>query len=230
MADISQLRLREKLRINEEIRLNQKYNELDSATLARFRSVTADKYALTQTEKLTAKVNERTLELESLTKRLNTLESGELDEELLLAVKNNTQVAKEKHSEYIQAKIDKKKLEEEDSAMSKKYYDKERQGDKLNKEYYYKGALRHFDKAQESLPDWMKSELTNMPNNEGVVWKSVHFYGMKPPNNHPYTQVTEYKKGLKVIHRWDNNTMSIYEKKGGGREVLVSQEMRRKVG
>lgn len=229
MADIAQLRLREKTLINEEIRMNQKYNELDSASLARFRSVTADKYALTQTEKLTNNVKERTSLISDLETRLSLLETGELDSELLKTVKANTQLANQKHLEHVNAKKAEKKLKEEDAAMSKAYYNKERQGDRLDKSYYYNSSLRHFNKAEDTLPEWMRTDLEKMPNNEGIIWKNVYFFGLNPPNNNPYTQVTEYKKGLKIIQRWDSTWLSVYEKKGREREVMVSQTPRKKI-
>jgi hypothetical protein len=229
MADIDQLKLHEKTRINEEIRMNQKYNELDCASLTRFRASGADKYTLTQTEKLTVKVNDRTQFITEMEERLVKLEMGELDADLLKTVKDNTKVAKEKHDEYVVTKKLKAAQKAEDAALSKEFYDKERKNDKLSKSYFYNSSLRHFNKAEDTLPEWMKSELANMANNDGIIWKSVYFFGLKHRNGNPFTQVTEYKKGLKIIHRWDTTTMSIYEKRGRDREILVSREPRKKI-
>lgn len=227
MSDIARIRLTEKNRITEELRLASKYNDIDTASLARFKGGNgADLFIKKQTEKLTEKVSERNKQIEDMQIRLGRLESGDLDDELLSKIKQNTKDTKAKHNVYLAQKAKKKEEEEEDSKFGKKMYDLDRKSDKEQKSYYFNSALRHFNKAEDTLPDWMKHDLERMGNNEGYIWKSVHFYGHREPNNRGYTQVTEAKKGVKVITRWWKDRLQVIEKRGRGPEVVVHEEPR----
>jgi hypothetical protein len=228
MSDINQIRLTEKNRVKEALRMAVKYNDIDTASLARFRSANAsDPFIIKQTEKLTAKVEERGRELIDLEERLVKLESGELDEELLSHIKENTKISAEKHNVYLEKKAIKKKEKAEDSAFGKKMHDLDRKAGRQDKSYFFDSSLKHFNKAEDTLPDWMKRDLDNMPNNEGFVWKNVQFYGRKPRNKSQWSQVTEARKGMKIITRWCKDRIQIVEKQGRNPEVIVSDEPRK---
>ena len=228
MSDINQIRLGEKNRITEALRMAVKYNDIDTASLARFRSANAsDPFIIKQTEKLTAKVEERGRELKYLEERLVKLESGELDEEMLSQIKENTKISSEKHNLYLEKKAIKKKEKAEDAAFGKKMYDLDRKAGRQDKSYFFDSSLRHFNKAEDTLPDWMKRDLDNMPNNEGYIWKSVQFYGRKPRNRSQWSQVTEARKGIKTITRWSKDRMQVIEKQGRNPEVIISDEPRK---
>ena len=228
MSDINQIRLGEKNRITEALRMAVKYNDIDTASLARFRSANAsDPFIIKQTEKLTAKVEERGRELKDLEERLVKLESGELDEEMLSQIKENTKISSEKHNLYLEKKAIKKKEKAEDAAFGKKMYDLDRKAGRQDKSYFFDSSLRHFNKAEDTLPDWMKRDLDNMPNNEGYIWKSVQFYGRKPRNRSQWSQVTEARKGIKTITRWSKDRMQVIEKQGRNPEVIISDEPRK---
>lgn len=228
MSDIERIRLGEKNRINEELRLIARYNDIDTTALTKFKGGNnAELFIQKQVEKLTSSIEGRNKSISELQDRLEKLETGDLDKELLDDIKRNTKISKDKHTLYLEEKQRKRKEKEEDSAFGKKMYDRDRESDKQNKSYFFNSTLRHFNKAEDTLPDWMKHELDNMPNNEGYIWKSVHFYGRRAPDNKGYTQVTEAKKGVRVITRWWPNRLQIIEKRGRGPETIVHEEARR---
>lgn len=225
--NINELRTHELRNISEEIRLNTKYKETDETKLSRFKSQSSDdKYVVKQIEKLTQSILDRKDLLNSLSARYEMVENGELDTELINVVSENTKKFKEKFNEHM-VTIKAKKLEkEEDAKMGKEYYLKEVREDKKGKEWYYRSCFKHLNKATDSLPDYMKRDLERLPNNEGYIWKSVHFYGLKPPQGRN-TTLYENRKGYKIIHRWTNSFYTVHEKPSRGVEKLVSKTPRK---
>ena len=103
----------------------------------------------------------------------------------------------ERDREY-QEKFEKKQDEKE--LNKQKRYDKRNETNKTNKEksqrYYqnsyqsrrderfkekdYKYHYKIFQQKSNSLPNWMKHNLTRMKNNEGYIWRKVWFFGALP--------------------------------------------------
>lgn len=225
--NINELRTHEMRAIEEEIRVNTKYMETDKTKLVRFKGQSSeDKYVAKQIEKLTKSIEERTELLNLLASRSEMVELGELDSELSSVVSENTKAFKEKFEEHMEKIKGIKQVKAEDAAMGKVYYLNEVREDKKGKEWYYNSCLRHLDKADDSLPEYMKRELERMPNNEGYIWKSVHYYGLKPPRGNT-TTLYENRKGFKIIHRWSKLFYTVHEKPSRGIEALVSKTERK---
>ena len=67
-----------------------------------------------------------------------------------------------------------------------------------------------------------------MPANQGYLWKGVYCFGEKPAQQGNNYQITENKKGVKIIIRWDKDYERIYEKPSRQREKLISEKKRKK--
>ena len=224
--NIEDIRRHEKSRITEELRISNKYNDNDSASLAKFRGLSNDTYAQKQVEKLSEAISERTIKIEELSKRMEMLSTGEIDAELVSSIKATTAEVNAKHDEFLEKKRHLRELKKQDSEFGKKKFKEECQGDRLGKEYYYKGALKHFNRATDSIPEYMTRELERMPNNHAYVWKNVYFWGKKQTDRYRMSQATQNQKGYKIIERWDNNYLYVYEKQGRMDEKLVSKTKR----
>jgi len=225
--NIENIRTHEKNSIKDEIRLLTNYNENDTKSLTRYKGISNDEYARRQVEKITKSIAERNEKLTALETRLVKLETGELDDELIALIKRNTDEFKQKNQEHLEQIKYIKKLKKEDEALSKRKYKEEKDFDREERGNQYKGALRHLEKATDSLPDYMKHELSNMPNNHAFVWKSVYFFGEKPPRG--MSQATHNIKGCKRIERWDKDYFYIYEKPNKEGERLISKTARKKM-
>jgi hypothetical protein len=226
------LRLFEKIRINEELRMTTKYNEQDTLNLVKFRGMNAsDNYVITQIKKVTEMISTRTEKLNELNTRLEKLENGELDEEMIATMKQNTVEMKEKGAATIVRKKEAKAVDAEDSKKSKEFYQQERKSDKQDKSWYYKSAERHFNKSCDSIPEYMIRELKKMPSNNGYVWRGVYCFGSRNPTSATEFKVTENQKGKKIITHWNKTHISVYEKVGAkGREILLSRTVRKNKG
>jgi hypothetical protein len=172
-------------------------------------------------------IKTRTELIEDLNDRLGKIDTGELDKEMTDKIKKNTDEFKEKALDHAIKIQGIKKLKQEDSEFGKKMFLRDVKGDKLDKAYFYKSTYKHFERATESLPDYMQRDLKNMPNNEGYIWKSVYFYGLKHANKSGLVKVTENRKGFKIIHVWSKTLYKVYEKKSREAEVLISSTVRK---
>ena len=225
--NIDNLRTSEKNKINDEIRLLTNYNANDSRNLSQYRGIANDDYSKRQVEKLTLAISERNEKINKLEDRLVKLSSGEIDDELIATIKKTTNEVKRKNDEHL-AKIERIRREEkEDEEFGKKRYNIERTINYEASGRMFNGPYKHFERATETLPEYMKNELANMPNNHAYVWKSVYFFGEKEPRG--MSQATQNFKGYKRIERWDKDFTYIYEKPGRNPEKLISKTPRRKV-
>lgn len=217
----------EKNRLTDEIKLLHKYNEADEITIGKLRGMPSDEvYVVKQLEKRQLLMSERNSKLDILKDRLDRLEGGFLDDEMQAEISKTMTDISIKSKATLQKKIDAAKLKAEDSVMSKKYYDKEKSNDRQSKESFYNSYTKHFFKASDSIPDYMKRELKKMPCNEGYIWKSIYCFGEQHATSGNFT-MTDNQKGVKIIHKWNKEYQSVFEKKGKGPEVLVSRQKRK---
>jgi len=224
-----QRKIDEKRKVNEEIRILTRYNEVDNATIGRFRTMSKnDSFVQTQLTKLEKQIAERTTKIEEMNDRLTKLEAGELDDEIEADLKRiSFEISEKSKATTLKKKLE-AELKNQDKKMSKEYNDQERKNDKMDKQWYYKSAHKHFEHANDSLPEYITRDLNKMPCNTGYSWKGVYFFGKRPENSNVYT-VTENRKGMKIIYRWSKDFNNVYHKEGKNDEVLISSAPRRKV-
>jgi hypothetical protein len=89
---------------------------------------------------------------------------------------------------------------------------RERRTEPLEKDIRY--YRRQFDKADEYLPDYMRHNLDNMPNNKGYIWRGCMFFGkLEPEYDKPRILFEKLKGGDMKIHEFDKTHYTITEKK-----------------
>jgi hypothetical protein len=225
------IRLVEKLRINEEIRMNTIYNDADRTTLLRLRGMNSSElYVQTQMKKVTESLNTRVQELTDLEERIEKLENGDLDEELIIAMEETAREIKEKGDLTITRKREAKAVSAADAKKSLDFYKQERQSMRMNKERYYKSAENHFHRTCDTIPDFMERDLKRLPSNHGFCLRGVYLFGPRAPTSKVDFKVTELQKGKQIITYWNKTHISIYEKVGRkGNETLLSRTIRKKV-
>lgn len=222
-------RRHEKNRLAVEIKRLQRCDEVDVATLNRLRGQMETPYILGQIEKLLEKSKARQEELGQLKTRMEEVVAGTLDTELFKEEQEEHNLAKEKTSVTLQRKKDIAQKKAEQSVVSKAYYQSSRKSDRQNRYNVrsQKRSYQHFVRACNSIPDYMRRNLKEMPNNKGYFWKSVACYGERPAEPGQPTVLFDRKKGLLVIHEWTAREYRLYHKKGRDRKVLQSCTRRR---
>ena len=224
------LRRHENNRIKEKIKYLTLYMDRGSQTAMRLRNERETSYSISQLIKIDKQNQEFSKECENLEERLVKLNSGELDKELKNSAQCITDEINEKKRVKMQKKIEEKEKMAELSVISKSFYQSERKEDRKNR-YQKKGLERcykHYLRATDSVPDYMKKSLKNMPNNRGYYWKSVACFGKRPAEKGKPTILIDRKRGgIMVIHEWTSSEYNVYEKIGKGQKVRVSNSIRR---
>lgn len=104
----------------------------------------------------------------------------------------------------------------------KKHHDYERP---LEKEYDY--HFKQYCRAIESLPDYYQTNLKDMPNNKGYIWRGMWFLGEKAPERNQPLILFEKNRGVMHIHEYDRNEYRLYEKIGKDKKTLLKCERRK---
>lgn len=221
----------EKNKIRESIRIIRKNIEHSSDTIKRFKSQPSSEFIINQIEKLNNSKIEDENQIEILEKRLVDLESGILNEELLLQKKQNKEIAESKQTANKKKKEDETKLQVEKTKKSKELNTQNRDYERTerNKEYEMNRAYNYYQKSVESIPDYMTDNLSNMPNNKGYIWRDIYCYGDLPPENNQPITLFEKQRDLMIIHEWTNKYYTIFHKvgKAGKKSIVNRSEIKR---
>jgi hypothetical protein len=136
--------------------------------------------------------------LKTLNDRRESYLSGELDDEINKEMKNNIIVPKKT---VIIKTVIKKPI----------FYKRSRiEPSERDIHYYY----RQFCKADELLPDYMRANLNNMPNNKGYIWRGCMFFGkLNSEPGKPKVLFEKLRGGDMKIHEFDKTHYTITEKK-----------------
>jgi hypothetical protein len=211
-----------------------------------------EKSADYQTKKAQVKedIKNREQDILKLQEQLQNISSGSLDIEINKEQEQKQRSIKEKGDATTKRKTDAKaekeaKLKVFFKPHKKNYYHEEpknrennyggnnggnsenRQNNKLNKDitYHYK----RFCKVTQELPDYIKKNLDEMPNNKGYIWRDCWFMGKKnPERNQPHIMFEKMKGGILHIHEYTEREYKLYEKVGKQSRKLLSSKLRKK--
>ena len=106
-----------------------------------------------------------------------------------------------------------------------KFFSKEKKTNKSakNEKWGIKSSYRYFVRTSNSIPDYMKKNLKEMPNSKGYIWKDIRFYGALPAKpNEPDILFEKLRGGIMLIHEITHSEHKIFEKKGKERRRLKS--------
>tara|TARA_B000000557_G_C20779891_1_gene445998 strand:+ start:543 stop:1268 length:726 start_codon:yes stop_codon:yes gene_type:complete len=162
---------------------------------------------------------------------LGKIERREMDDEI------EEQMILEQHEREEKERVHLVKLERKrknkafDANLLKKHRASER---KMNhtKKWEEKDLIREynrFERNSESLPNYMKKNLSEMPNNKGYIWKNIRFYGEKDPlKDQPDILFEKMRGGVMYIHEITEDEHKIFEKKGKERKRFFKLIPRKK--
>jgi len=176
-------------------------------------------------EELQTLLEKRNDDLESLKTRISAINAGKLDTEIEEESKAQRKVYEAKNAV---AKKKKKDILEEDEDKKAKFDAKPREDndEKYRKKdgiYFYKV----FQRCDETLPDYMRTNLKEMPNNKGYIWRGCWFLGdKKAEKGQPMILFEKIKGGILLIHEYDSSEYRLFQKKGKDKKTLVSKKAR----
>lgn len=214
-------------KIEDELRQIQSYKKRTEDTLKRFQGIEAACGKITE---LTEKVAEFDVQIDAKTQEAQEIRSGLRDKDIQQRISTDNKEVERKKKETRRRKQEEKKDREKRKQESEDYYQKNRRSRYLERRrkrdmnYEYRRYMRNCDK----IPDYMKRNLSNMPNNKGYIWRGIWLFGDKPADPRHSTVMFERKsRDILIIHEIDSYEHKIYEKKGKNRKILVKSIPRR---
>jgi hypothetical protein len=210
------------IRKNEKIRLKKENEDLQMCItnieneINKLRNITASDFTKHQiTKEESNLVKKQELLAQNIT-RFEQVDTGLLDNEIHFENRLVTdEIEKKKNISIEKNKLIKNK-KESDKKLSKEYYSREKSDDRnqRSKQKEYARAYNHFVKADNSMPEYMKKNLKNMPNNRGYIWKSIMYFGhKKKQKGENCVSLYERQKGnINAIIEWDKTSYRILHK------------------
>ena len=220
-------------KLNLDIRNAETLIKRSKETIKRLRSSQmGEEYVKSQIQRLKTSITEKEDSIDHNNAQLKLLNKGLLDEQLEIDYKTSINKVNKKVNETKQLKEHKRILKQKNKVVSKNYWNsiisESRKNRQTERDSRY--ALKHFNRAADSLPAYMKRNLSKMPHNKGYIWKDVHFYGELPDiPRQPQLMFEKTRGNILIIHENTEHEYRRYEKTGKERKRLVFQEARRKV-
>lgn len=198
--DIDKFRRIKKNELSIQIKTKTTYNTKDKETIFRLRSSeTSTDYVTKRITELNLLIIKRSEEVVELKEAMDDIESGSLDEEIENDIREANQEVLEKTKKTAVQKQEKKRAAAKNKEVSKTYWNemlatkRQNREIKRNMNYEYNKYLRNASK----LPHSMKKELDRSPNNVGLVFNGVIFYGKrKARQGEPYYIKETVKGGI----------------------------------
>jgi len=211
----------------DEINFLSNSLKIDKDMLEKIKDFGDTIYVQNQITKLNIKEEQILTEINKLEQKIIDVNNGNFDEYIIQnnkdqmdKIKNTTQITINKKKEI----NDQKEILK---VKSQKFYQDGRDADRKQK-YLKKDmdrSLNYFHKICDSIPDYIKYNLTEMPNNKGYIWKNMWCMGELPEEKgKPITLFEKNRGGVLYIHEYDSYTYKLYIKKGKDRKYLLKEE------
>ena len=186
-------------------------------------------YVNVQIAKLKDAIEEKQKLLDQLNIDMHAISRGKLDDEINEERKYNQKIAQNIRKDKIKSSAMKKEENDEKKEVSKNYWEKISKTSRNNRqiERDVKYTYKYSNKVIDTLPDYIKKNLLEMPNNKGYIWRGVHFYGNLPEKPGPRIMFEKKRGGVLIIHEYTDYEYRKYEKEGKNRKKLVHQSPKR---
>ena len=89
-------------------------------------------------------------------------------------------------------------------------------------------AYNYCKKIDSTVPEYIQTNLKDMPNTKGYFWRGIACFGEKAPDfTKPLTLFEKQRGGVLLIHEYYRDVYNLYKKKGKDRKKLEHTERRR---
>lgn len=210
ITTIQKRRAVENARIRTEIKQLEHYIYVGNATIERFMKRDGA-HIKDQIDRIRDKNDQYSDTINILEKRIETVDTGDLDNVLDAQYAQNAKKTETKTDAH------KKTVVNSDKNKPRVYKYTKRDADK---------TYTYYTRTAEKLPNKMYQRLKTMPSNKGYIWRDIYFYGHMPPTReHFYSLVEPLQGNSSKIHEWSYaaGAYHIYEKVGMNKPVLVSK-------
>ena len=169
------------------------------------------------TDNLKQKMIKNEEELKNIEKEIREVESGQKDELILKNMKLKKKQEEDRLQKDNTRKINMIKEKEEKQKFQDKMRKKENteRNDEfiLRKEegrgyHYFMNVCNEIDSGLTKNGkdiSWIRKELEKLPNNRGIIYGGIHFYGHQKPDKNNRERILEERfKGYKFMHIWND--------------------------
>ena len=146
-------------------------------------------------------VNNFKEKIQTLNEQLDNIDNSKIIELMYTTLYNDYQVKYNEKNKF-RAEID-KKIRDTKSIDNLYKEDRNIKNFDKNKEKEIKRYYRYFNKAVDTLPEYISNNLKSMPNNKGYIWRGTVFYGMKPTDSDTTILFEKKKGGVLLIHEYN---------------------------
>jgi chromosome segregation ATPase len=196
----------------------------DEEVVERLQSLQKNKeYNEEQIRRITETNNERKEEIDELEDRIISIDSGLLDFDIQQEYLKNQREIGKRNLDVKQKQKDISMFEKENKMKFDKIV---KDSKKSDREHRYSSkdhdrGMYHLERATDTLPNYIKNNLNEMPSNKGYIWKNVWFFGNKDPEiNQPIVMFEKFQGYMKIIEIYRDNIFH-YEKRDREGKVLM---------
>lgn len=223
---MEKFRLAEKNKILSEIKLIESLIKRSRESVDRLKGQEDSVFTRTQISKLSTGITEHESKLVELQQKQIDISSGKLDDEIKSQNENLLNKIQKKEEVTNKKKKDKQDEKNNDSELLKKHYEKTNRYE-FSESFWEKEERRYY-KNCDSLPQWIRDKLKDMPSNKGYIWRDLWFFGEKyVPFTKNCTMFENLKGGITIIHEIDADYHKIYEKVGRSNNKTLTEKIKR---
>jgi len=223
---MEKFRLSEKNKVLSEIKLIESLIKRNRESVDRLKGQEDSVFTRTQILKLSTGISEHESKLEALHQRQIDISAGKLDDEIKIENENLLNKIQRKEEVTNKKKKDKQDEKKNDSELLKKHYEKTNRYE-FSESFWEKEERRYY-KNCDSLPQWIRDKLKDMPSNKGYIWRDLWFFGEKyVPFTKNCTMFENLKGGITIIHEIDAEYHKIYEKVGRSNNKTLTDKIKR---
>ena len=225
---MEQIRISERNSIRNDIKSLEVQIKRNDETIKRLQNVQENvEFYKSKIVKIREQIKVDEEKIISLNKKIDDINLGNYDNELNKNREDNNTLMKSKLDTNKKKNSEEHEKKKEDKKNLDVDYNTFRKYDGLNDKTIDKEKEK-FLKNSDSIPDYIKSNLKEMPNNKGYIWKGITFFGLLPRQNDNIILFEKCKGNILKIYEIDNYDCRIYEKEGKKQKVLISTTPRNK--
>jgi len=227
MTDEKTTRNRRVLRnqINIDITRITKAQQRDDETLANLPKLFLNKTTLElKHSEIVEHMRKRDEELTLLRQREIDIMAGKYDETFISdKISRDKTIEKNKNDQGKKQIILDQENEDKKSILCMKNKEQNEERQKLKDiRYFYK----YFCKVNDSLPNYIRNNLREMPNNKGYIFRGLWMFGELPEEKGKPILLFEKMGGNLMIHEYDKHEYKLYEKRGKEKKKLIMKTPR----
>lgn len=138
-----------------------------------------------------------------------------------------TKATKQFHDQQQYRQQKKRDMKQERESVKQNYYDRLNSGKRAPSQYEIANSYKYVNRVTDTLPNYMATNLAEMPNNKGYIWRGIYFFGhQEAVAGEPTIIFEKMRGGVLRIHEYTATEYRLYEKVKKDRRKLINRKRR----